>query len=211
VLFELKSLLTKPGDGRTVLKFRRNRTVFAQGDVASAVFYILDGGVKLTVLSEGGKEAVIAILRRGDFFGQNCLVGQAQRSFTASVLVDCTLMRLEKSVVPLLIKRSPEFAARLMSFLLQRTIRMQEDLIDQRFNSGEKRLARVLLMLADFDNKGGSESAIPRISQETLAEMIGTTRSSVNIFMNEFRRRGFVKYNGVVKVRSTLLQVLERG
>jgi CRP/FNR family cyclic AMP-dependent transcriptional regulator len=208
MLFELKSLLTKPGDGRTILKFRRNRTVFAQGDLASAVFYILDGGVKLTVLSESGREAVIAILRRGDFFGQNCLVGQMQRSFTASVLIDCTIMRLEKAIVPLMIKRHPEFAARLMSFLLQRTIRMQEDLIDQRFNSGEKRLARVLLMLADFDSKGGSESVIPRMSQETLAEMIGTTRSRVNIFMNEFRRRGFIKYNGGVKVRSTLLQVL---
>jgi CRP-like cAMP-binding protein len=125
--------------------------------------------------------------------------------------MDCTVMRLEKAVVPLLIKRFPEFAARLMSFVLQRTIRMQEDLIDQRFNSGEKRLARVLLLLADFDKSDSSESIIPRLSQETLAEMIGTTRSRVNIFMNEFRRRGFIKYNGVMRVRSTLLQVLSRN
>jgi CRP-like cAMP-binding protein len=211
LLFELKSLLTKPGVGRTILKLRRKRIVFAQGDEADAVFYILDGAVQLTALSEGGKEAVIAILRRSDFFGQNCLVGQAERSFTASVLMDCTVMRLEKAVVPLLIKRFPEFAARLMSFVLQRTIRMQEDLIDQRFNSGEKRLARVLLLLADFDKSDSSESIIPRLSQETLAEMIGTTRSRVNIFMNEFRRRGFIKYNGVMRVRSTLLQVLSRN
>jgi CRP/FNR family cyclic AMP-dependent transcriptional regulator len=207
---ELKALLTKAGDGRTILKVRPKKTVFAQGDPAEAVFYIQQGKIKLTVLSAAGKEAVLAILGKGEFFGQDCLVGQMHTTFTASALIDCILMRLEKSVAARLIKQHPAFAARLMAFLLQRSIRMQEDMIDQLFNSSEKRLARVLLLLADFGSDDRAESVIPRISQETLAEMIGTTRSRVNTFMNEFRRLGFINYNGTVRVRSTLLQVLLR-
>ena len=205
---QVKQLLAKPGDGRTILRFRPKRIVFAQGDPADAVFYIQHGGIKLTVLSENGKEAVIAILGKGDFFGQNCLVGQTQRAFSASALTECTLMRLDMALALDLVKRHPEFAALLMTFVLQRTIRMQEDLIDQLFNSSEKRLARLLLLMADFDNDPRPESVVPPISQETLAEMIGTTRSHVNSFMTKFRRSGFIDYNGTLTVRTSLLQVL---
>ena len=205
---ELKMLLTKSGDERTILKVRPKRTVYAQGDAADAVFYIQNGRIKLTVISKSGKEAVLSILGKGDFFGQDCLVGQLQRTFTAAALTDCTIMRLEKAVALRLVKGHQAFAALLMTFVLQRGIRMQEDLIDQLFNSSEKRLARVLLLLANFGSDGPPESVIPRISQETLAEIIGTTRARVNAFMNDFRRRGFIDYNGELRVRSTLLQVL---
>jgi CRP-like cAMP-binding protein len=210
VPFELKTLLTMMGDGRTILKIRPKKVVFAQDDPADAIFYVQHGRIKLTVLSAGGKEAVLSILGKGDFFGQDCLVGQMQRTFTAAALTDCTITRLERAVALRLVKGHQAFAALLMTFLLQRGIRMQEDLIDQLFNSSEKRLARVLLLLANFGSDGPPESVIPRISQETLAEMIGTTRARVNAFMNDFRRKGFIDYNGELRVRSTLLQVLLR-
>jgi CRP-like cAMP-binding protein len=205
-----EALLATPRDGRTILTLRPRKTVYTQGDLASAVFYIQYGKIKLTVVSTNGKEAVLSILGKGEFFGQNCLVGQMQRTFTATALIECSLVRLEKALALTMIKEHPAFAAQLMTFLLNRSIRMQEDLIDQLFNSSEKRLARVLLLLANFGGEGQPESVIPRISQETLAEMIGTTRARVNTFMNKFRRMGFIDYNGHMRVHSSLLQVLLR-
>jgi CRP/FNR family cyclic AMP-dependent transcriptional regulator len=209
---ELKLWLGKPGEGRTNCKFRPKGIIFAQGDPAESVHFIQHGQIKLTVLSETGKEAVLALLGSGAFFGQNCLVGETQRSFTASALTECTVTRLERTAALALIKNQPTFSECMMTYLLKRNIQMQESLVDQLFNSSEKRLARVLLMLANFGTEHRPETVISRISQETLAEMIGTTRSRVNAFMNEFRRLGFIdyNYNGEIRVRSSLLQVLLR-
>jgi CRP/FNR family cyclic AMP-dependent transcriptional regulator len=211
VLLDIETLLSTNGDGRKVVELRPTKIVFAQGDPADAVFYVQNGSIKLTVLSESGKEAALAILGPGDFFGQNCMMGEERCKFTAECLTDCIITRLEKAVVLDLIQQHPEFTTRLMSFLLQRTMRLQEDLIDQLFNSSEKRLARILLLLADFSEDNRKEAVLPRISQETLAEMVGTTRSRVSTFMNEFRRLGFVDYNGELRVRSSLFQVLLRN
>ena len=182
--------------------------VFSQGDVANALFNIRNGKVKVTVVSNAGKEAVIAVLGAGDFFGEGCLAGQQLRMSTATAMTECSIMRLEKATVVEMLQQSAAFSELLLSYMLTRTIRIEEDLIDQLFNSSEKRLARALLLLANFGKDGKPETVIPKISQEMLADMIGTTRSRVSFFMNKFRRLGFIEYNGTIEVHSSLLNVV---
>jgi len=182
--------------------------IFSQGDAADAVFYVQSGKVKLTVVSQQGKEAVIAILERGVFFGESCLAGQNISPVTVTAVEDSSIVRLDKAVMVRLLHDEPAFAEFFMSLLLSHNIRIQEDLVDQLFNSSEKRLARVLLLLAHFGKDNKPETVIPKISQETLAEMIGTTRSRVSFFMNKFRKLGFVEYNGELHVHSSLLNVV---
>jgi CRP/FNR family transcriptional regulator, cyclic AMP receptor protein len=179
-----------------------------QGDSADALFYIQKGKVKLTVVSRHGKEAIVAVLGPADFFGEGCLAGQAKRISTAATLSDCAVVRIEKSAVMKVIREEPRFSEFLMSYLLSRNIRIEEDLVDMLFNSSEKRLARILLLLANFGKEGKPEQVIPKISQETLAEMVGTTRARVNFFMNKFRKLGFVEYDGGLEVHSSLLNVI---
>src|SRR5512132_932045 len=195
--FDHQLLLTKVGKG---LLSAKKDTVFSQGDAAEAVFYIQTGKVKLTVVSQKGKEAVIAILGPGTFFGESCLAGQAVRTATATAVEDCSLVRIEKDTMIQVLHEKPEFAQMFMTYLLAHTIRIEEDLVDHLFNSSEKRLARVLLLLAHFGKDDKPEPVIAKISQETLAEMIGTTRSRVSFFMNKFRKLGFIEYNGTMKV-----------
>jgi CRP-like cAMP-binding protein len=202
------SFLAKAGEGRSVHSYRKGQTVFSQGGPADAIYYIQKGKVKLTVVSAQGKEAVVAILGVDDFFGEGCIAGQARRMATVKAMEDCAVMRLEKAAVLNLIRDEPAFSKKFMSHLLARTIRVEEDLVDQLFNSSEKRLARLLLLLANFGKAGRPEPMIPRISQETLAEMIGTTRARVSFFMNKFRKLGFIDYNGGIEVHSSLLNVI---
>ncbi len=206
--FDPHTFLAHIGAGRTLATYRPHSPIFAQGDVADAVFYIQRGQVKLTVVSAQGKEAVIAILEAQAFFGEGCLTGQPQRIATATALTDCALMRIEKSAMIHVLHAEPAFAALFTAYLLSRNRRIEEDLIDQLFNSSEKRLARVLLLLAHFGKEGQTELVIPRISQEMLAEMVGTTRSRVSFFLNKFRRLGFIDYNGGLHVHSSLLTVV---
>jgi CRP/FNR family cyclic AMP-dependent transcriptional regulator len=207
--FDPKSFLAKIGDGRTISKYRKNQVVFSQGDTADAVFYIQRGKVKLTVVSEQGKEAVVAILGADEFCGEGCLAGQPRRIATVTAMTECTIMRLQKTSVIRVLHDEPRFSEIFISHLLVRNIRVEEDLVDQLFNSSEKRLARLLLLLANFGKEGRPEPIIAKISQETLAEMIGTTRSRVSFFMNKFRRLGFVDYNGSgLEVHSSLLNVV---
>jgi CRP/FNR family cyclic AMP-dependent transcriptional regulator len=206
--FDPKSFLTKVGEGRTIANYKRNQSVFSQGDAADSVFYILKGKVKLTVVSKNGKEAVVGILGATDFFGEGCLAGQPRRMATAFALTECTVARLEKSAALRVIHAEPKFSELLLSYLLARNIRIEEDLVDQLFNSSEKRLARVLLLLANFGKDGKPEPVVAKISQETLAEIVGTTRSRVSFFMNKFRKLGFVNYNGGLEVHSSLLNVI---
>ena len=206
--FDPKIFLDKVGEGRTITDYRKNQVVFSQGDPADAIFYIQKGKVKLTVVSEHGKEAVIAILEAGHFFGEGCLAGQPLRIATAGAISDCVILRLEKSDTIRVLHDEPAFSALLLEYLLSRNIRIEEDLVDQLFNSSEKRLARVLLLLANFGKEGKPEPVIANISQETLAEMIGTTRSRVSHFMNKFRKLGFIDYNGGLKVHSSLLNIV---
>jgi len=186
--------------------------VFSQGDPANAIFYIQKGKVKLTVVSTRGKEAVVAILGVGDFFGEGCLAGQTLRMATASTMGECSVMRLEKERTIRLLHDEPAFSELFIAHLLARSIRIEEDLVDQLFNSSEKRLARVLLLLANFGKEGKPELVIPKVSQETLAEIVGTTRSRVSFFMNRFRKRGFIQYNGSfssgLEVHSSLLNII---
>ena len=182
--------------------------LFSQGDAAEAVFYIQTGKVKLTVVSQQGKEAVIAILEPGAFFGQSCLAGQAIRTATATAVEDSNIVRINKDAMIRVLHEEPVFAELFMAYLLAHTIRVEEDLVDQLFNSSEKRLARVLLLLAHFGKEGKPETVITKISQETLAEMIGTTRSRVSFFMNKFRKMGFIDYNGELHVHSSLLNIV---
>jgi len=198
----------KAGKGRTIKSVARSTIIFAQGDSANALYNIRKGKVKVSVLSKGGKEAVIALLGAGDFFGEGCLAGQQLRMSSAIAMSECSIMRLEKATVIEMLQSDPAFAELLLSYTLSRTIRIEEDLIDQLFNSSEKRLARALLLLANFGKEGKPETVIPKISQEVLAEMIGTTRSRVSFFMNKFRRLGFIRYNGVLEVHSSLLNVV---
>jgi len=188
--------------------YRANDQIFAQGDPASALFYLNSGRVKLTVLSKQGKEAVVAILSEGDFFGEGCLAGQQVRMATAVALSDCSIMKVEKAVVVKVLHEEPSFADVFISHLLSRNIKIEEDLVDQLFNSSEKRLARVLLLLANFGKEGVPQVVIPKISQETLAGIVGTTRSRVNFFLNRFRKLGFIEYNGGMKIHSSLLNVV---
>ena len=207
--FNSKSFLAKVGDGRSMGKYRKGQVVFSQGDTGDAVFYVQKGKVKLTVVSEQGKEAVVAILGTDEFFGEGCLAGQTQRISTVTTMMDCVIARIEKAVIIRVIHQEPTFAEMFIAHLLGRTIRVEADLVDQLFNSSEKRLARLLLLLANFGKEGKPEPIIAKISQEMLAEMIGTTRSRVSFFMNKFRKLGFIDYNGGgLEVHSSLLNAV---
>ena len=209
--FDPRSFLAKIGDGRTISKYRKDQVVFSQGDTADAVFYIQRGKVKLTVVSEQGKEAVVAILGADEFCGEGCLAGQSRRIATVTAMTECTVMRLQKTNIISVLHDEPAFSEVFISHLLTRTIRVEADLVDQLFNSSEKRLARLLLLLANFGKDSKPEPIIAKISQETLAEMVGTTRSRVSFFMNKFRRLGFVDYNGGdLEVHSSPLNVILR-
>jgi CRP/FNR family cyclic AMP-dependent transcriptional regulator len=206
--FDPQTFLAKVGRGRTITTYQKNQSIFLQGDPADALFYIQAGKVKLTVVSHKGKEAVISILGPGDFFGEACLAGQPRRMATASCLSACTIVRLAKVSAIRVIHEEPEFAELFLAYVLIRNIRVEEDLVDQLFNSSEKRLARVLLLLANFGKDGRPEKVIPKVSQETLAEIVGTTRSRVSSFMNKFRKLGFIHYNGGLEVNNSLLNVV---
>ena len=206
--FNAKSFLAKVGDGRSVAKYAKDQIVFSQGAPADAVFVIQKGKVKVTVVSEQGKEAVVAILGANEFFGEGCLAGQAQRISTVASMGDAVVMRLEKQAIMDVIREEPAFSEMFIKHLLGRAIRVEADLVDQLFNSSEKRLARLLLLLANFGKEGKPEPVIAKISQEMLAEMIGTTRSRVSFFMNKFRKLGFIDYNGGIHVHSSLLNVV---
>ena len=206
--FDPKVFLSKVNGGRSVSDYRKNQIVYAQGDPADSVFYIQKGKAKVTALSQQGKEAVVALLGTGDFFGEGCLAGQSLRMATVSTLEESVIARMSRTDVVRVIHEEPSFAELFISHLLARNIRVEEDLVDQLFNSSEKRLARVLLLLANFGKKSKPEPVIAKISQETLAEMIGTTRSRVNFFMNKFRQLGLISYNGQIEVHSSLLNVV---
>jgi len=206
--FDPKDFLSKSNGGRTISKYTVNQIVFSQGEPTDSVFYILDGKVKVTVLSEQGKEAVVAVLGPDEFCGEGCLAGQPRRMATATALTECEIMRLEKSAILQVLHDEPAFSEMFVAHLLARTIRVEEDLVDQLFNSSEKRLARALLLLANFGKEGTPSPIIAKVSQETLAEMIGTTRSRVSFFMNKFRQLGFINYNGHIEVHSALLNVV---
>jgi CRP/FNR family transcriptional regulator, cyclic AMP receptor protein len=188
--FDLEAFLSSVEGGRTISKYRKNKFVFRQGDSAKAVFYILSGECKVTVISEQGKEAVVALHGKGDFFGEGCLNGQVRRIATVTTMTDCELMRLEKAAMVRVLHDQPKFSELFISHLLARNARVESDLVDQLFNSTEKRLARLLLLLANFGKEGKTEPVIAKISQETLAEMIGTTRPRVSLFMNKFPQAG---------------------
>jgi CRP/FNR family cyclic AMP-dependent transcriptional regulator len=211
-IFDPKSFLARVGDGRSIAKYRKGQIVFSQGEPADAVFYVQKGKVKLTVVSEQGKEAVIAILGADEFFGEGCLAGQPQRISTVTVMTDAVVMRLEKAAIIRVLHQEPAFSEMFIAHLLGRSIRVEADLVDQLFNSIEKRLARMLLLLANFGKEGTPQPIMAKISQETLAEMIGTTRSRVSFFMNKFRKLGFIAYNGGIEggieVHSSLLNVV---
>ncbi len=234
--FDPKSFLASEGKGRTLADYPKNDTIFLQGDPADAIFYIQKGKIKLTVISKQGKEAVVALLGPGDFFGESCLAarpiigsrvgvsrnlrsladerwaGQSVRMASAATITECCLVRLEKAAVIRLLHEQPAFSELLLHHMLSRNIRIEEDLVDQLFNSSEKRLARVLLLLANFGQEGKPALVIPKVSQETLAEIVGTTRSRVSFFMNRFRQMGFIQYNGKhaegLEVHSSLLNVI---
>jgi CRP/FNR family transcriptional regulator, cyclic AMP receptor protein len=208
--FNPQTFLSTIDGGRTIATFAKKGRVFEQGDVADAVFYIQKGKVRLSVVSKGGKEATIGILTEGAFFGEGCLTGQPFRMCSASTMTECTVMRIDKKSMMEVIHRERAFSEMFVAYLLTRNIRYEEDLVDQLFNSSEKRLARVLLMLAHFGKDGKPEVAIPTITQETLAEMVGTTRSRVNFFMNRFRKLGFIDYQAgdTLQVHSSLLNVV---
>lgn len=206
--FDPKVFLAKTDGGRTLAKCRRNETIFTQGERADSVFYIQRGKVKVTVNSPQGKEAVVAILGPDEFCGEGCLAGQPLRIATATAMTDCEIMRVEKAAMIRVLHNEPAFSEMFVAHLLARTIRIEEDLVDQLFNSSEKRLARALLLLANFGKEGKPEPIIAKVSQETLAEMIGTTRSRVSHFMNKFRKLGFIEYNGALKVHTSLLSVV---
>jgi CRP/FNR family transcriptional regulator, cyclic AMP receptor protein len=206
--FDPKAFLSKVNGGRAISEYRKDKVVFRQGDPSDAVFYIQSGKVKTTVVSEQGKEAVVAILDTGDFFGEGCLTGQPQRLSTVTAMTECVIVRITKADITRVIHEEPAFAELFISHLLARNSRVEEDLVDQLFNSSEKRLARTLLLLANFGKEGRPEPVIAKISQETLAEMIGTTRSRVSHFMNKFRELGLIDYNGHIEVHSSLLNVV---
>ena len=206
--FDPKVFLAKVDGGRTISKYRKNQKVFLQGDAADSVFYIQKGRVKITVVSDQGKEAVVAILGKDEFCGEGCLAGQPKRMASATALTECDIMRIEKEAIIRVLHDEPSFSQMFLAYLLVRAIRVEEDLVDQLFNSSEKRLARALLLLANFGKEGRPEPIIAKVSQETLAEMIGTTRARVSLFMNKFRRLGFISYNGTMEIHSSLLSVV---
>jgi CRP-like cAMP-binding protein len=206
--FDLAAYLTKSAKGRIVSTHQKRRIIYAQGDAADTVMYIRKGKVKITVVSKQGKEAVVAILGPDEFLGEGCLIGQPKRLATATALTECVTTRVEKAEMLRVLQDEPSFSQMFMSHILARSARIEEDLVDQLFNSTEKRLARALLLLANFGKEGRPEPIVAKISQETLAEMIGTTRSRVSHFMNKFRHLGFIEYNGRLEVHSSLLSVV---
>jgi len=206
--FDTAAFLARPGDGRSVIKYRKNDIVFSQGDPADAIFYIQKGKLKVTVVSDRGKEAVASILGPDEFFGEACMAGQLQRLVTVSAMTDAVVVRIEKPAMVRLVHEQSDFSQTFMTHILNRTIRVEADLIDQLFNSSERRLARLLLLLANYGKEGKPEPIIAKISQETLAEMIGTTRSRVSFFMNQFRKLGFISYNGHIEVHKSLLNLV---
>jgi len=203
-----RTILAKAGKGRSIAKHRKNQVVFSQGDAADAVFYIQKGKLKVSVVSDRGKEAVAAILGPDEFFGEACIAGQTLRLATVSTLVESVVVRIEKDTMVGLLREQPAFSQMFTAHILQRTMRVEADLIDQLFNSSEKRLARLLLLLANYGSEGKLEPILAKISQETLAEMIGTTRSRVSFFMNKFRKLGFITYNGHIEVHTSLLNLV---
>jgi CRP/FNR family cyclic AMP-dependent transcriptional regulator len=206
--FNPKIFLAKVSNGKTMLTSPKRQIIFSQGDAADAVFYIQEGRIKLSTLSQEGKEAVVAILEPGNFLGEGCLAGQLVCMTTATSLENSTLVRIDKQAMIDTLHNEPTFTELFLAYLLARNIRIEEDLVDQLFNSSEKRLARVLLLMAHFGKEGKPEAIIPKVSQEVLAEMIGTTRSRVSFFMNKFRKLGFLDYNGGVHVHSSLLNIV---
>jgi CRP-like cAMP-binding protein len=206
--FDAKAFLADIGQGRKILRVKKKNRVFAQGDDCDAIYYIKKGKIKLTVVSKAGKEATIAILSPADFFGEGCLAGQPLRMGSATAMTDCELMRIENKAMQRALHRELALSDMFVAYLLTRNVRYEEDLVDQLFNSSEKRLARILLLLARFGKDGKPEKVIPKISQETLAEMVGTTRSRVSFFMNRFRKLGFIHYNGELEIHSSLLNVV---
>jgi len=206
--FDPATFLETVAQGRTVSAHPRKQIIFAQGDAADSVFYIKTGKVKVTVLSKQGKEAVVALLGMDEFLGEGCLIGQPKRLATATAMTECVVMRVDKAEIMRVLQEEPAFSQMFISHILARNARVEEDLVDQLFNSTEKRLARVLLLLANFGKEGRPEPIVAKISQETLAEMIGTTRSRVSHFMNKFRTLGFIDYNGHLEVHSSLLSVV---
>jgi CRP-like cAMP-binding protein len=206
--FDVHAFLASAGVPRRIMRFAPGAVVFAQGEPANHVFYIQDGAIKLSVLSTTGREAVVAMLGPGDFFGEGCLAGQPQRMGTASAVVPTVVRRIPQREMVRTLHEHPEFSDRFIAHMLVRNIRIEEDLVDQLFNSSEKRLARTLLLLARYGKEDTTQRALPRLSQETLAEMIGTTRSRVNYFMNKFRKLGFIEYNGGLKIHSSLLSIV---
>jgi CRP/FNR family cyclic AMP-dependent transcriptional regulator len=207
-VFDPKTFLAKVGDGKTISKYRKDQIVFSQGAVAEAVFYIQSGKIKLTVVSERGKEAVVGVLGPGHFCGEGCLNGHPLRVTTATAIEQSLVTRIPKAEMIATLHDQPEFSELFVADLLSRNSRIEEDLIDQLFNSSEKRLARALLLLANFGKEATAEPIIGKISQETLAEMIGTTRSRVSHFMNKFRKLGYIEYNGKLEIRNSLLNVV---
>jgi CRP/FNR family transcriptional regulator, cyclic AMP receptor protein len=206
--FDPNTFLATIGEGRILLSIDKKQRIFMQGDRSDAVYYVQRGKVRLTVLSKGGKEATIAIVSEKNFFGEGTLAGQSQRMGSATAMTDCEILRVEKKAMIDALHREHTFSDMFVAYLLARNIRYEEDLVDQLFNSTEKRLARILLLLARFGKEGVHETPVPKISQETLAEMIGTTRSRVSFFMNRFKKLGFVHYNGGLQVHSSLLNVV---
>jgi len=206
--FTPHAFLRRLDKGRTVASYVKGRTVFLQGDPANAVFNVHRGRVKVSVVSKRGKEAIIGILDDGDFFGEGCLAGQRVRMATATAISHCSIVRIDRESMSRLLREEPDFAEMFLSHLLSRNVRLEDDLIDQLFNSSERRLARVLLLLANFGKEGKTEAVVPQISQETLAKIVGTTRSRVSSFMNKFRKLGLIEYNGGLKVHSSLLNII---
>jgi len=203
-----EEFLSVVGSGRTIAKYRKNQRLYSQGDNADSVFYVRKGKVKVTVVSERGKEAVIAILGKDEFCGEGCLTGQPKRIATATAMMECEIVRIEKPALARALHEQPDFSELFIAYLLARTVRVEEDLIDQLFNSSEKRLARALLLLSNFGKEGKPEPILAKVTQETLAATIGTTRARVSFFMNKFRRLGFISYNGKLEVHSSLLSVV---
>jgi CRP-like cAMP-binding protein len=206
--FDVKDFLGRAGLTKNPAKFAKNERIFVQGEIADTIFFISRGQVKLSVVSQQGKDAVVAILNVGEFCGEGCLAGQPNRMATAAGMTDCDLIRIDRAVFARLLQTEPVFSEFFVAYLLRRTIQVEENLIDQMFNSSEKRLARTLMMLANFNIDGKSSAVVAKVSQETLAEMIGTTRSRVSFFMNKFRRLGFISYGETLEVHPSLVTVI---
>jgi CRP-like cAMP-binding protein len=208
VNFDVKTFLSSAGNARHIAKFRKNQVIFSQGDPADAVFYVQKGKVKITVVSDRGKEAVVCLLGPDEFFGESCIAGQRVRSSTVTTMMEAVIVRIDKAAMLLLLHQHPSLSQMFVDHILKRSMRIEEDLVDQLFNSSERRLARLLLLLANYGQEGGPVPILAKISQETLAEMIGTTRSRVSHFMNKFRKLGLISYNGHIEVHQALLNLV---